>query len=1161
MPKNFVHLHLHSHYSLLDATIRIDELIKQVAALGMPAVALTDHGNLFGAFEFVAAARKQGIRPIIGCELYVAPKSRFDRQGNPYGRSKPYHHLTVLVENETGWHNLMQLSTLSYLEGFYHRPRVDKELLAKHAKGLIALSGCLAGEIPQALAAGDWAKAEGALGEYLEIFGRDNFFLEIQDHRLEEEAAVREGLVALASKSKVRLVATNDCHFHRREDVDAHRVLIGIGQNKTLVQLTSDYAYNDEFYVKSPEEMATLFGDFPQALAETLVIAERCRTSLGEQKPLLPRYPGLPPEMSAEEFLGSKARAGLAKRLKEPRRRRHQEHEYWHRLEYELRVIHEVGFEGYFLIVWDFVNFARQAGIPVGPGRGSAAGSLVSYALEITDIDPLEYGLLFERFLNPERISMPDIDIDFCKRRREEVIDHVRKLYGEENVCQIATFNVLQARSVIRDVGRVMGLSFAETDRIARLIPEVLGVTLEEALAQSPALSELCAKDPKVGQVVAIGRRLEGLARHCGMHAAGVVIAPMPVREIVPLYRTSRDEIVTQFDKDIIEKLGLLKMDLLGLKTLTIMEDTLASIERAGLSRPNLRELTLDDPKVFEIFASGETEGIFQFESSGMKQLLVRTRPERFEDLAALNALYRPGPMNWIADYADRKAGRTPIAYIFPELESILAETYGVIVYQEQVMQIAVEIAGFTMASADTLRKAMGKKIKELIDEQGIAFVEGAVNKGFDRQKVTALWEQIVPFAQYGFNKSHSVAYALVAYQTAFLKAYYPLHFWAATLSSQVDDTDQLALYVNLLRAKGIKLLPPDVNRSQAEFSVEGDAIRVGLAAVKGLGETAVKAILKARQEQGQCKSVVGFLRALPERSINRRVLEALIRSGCLDSIYPHRQVLLENLELLMERAERQRTALAAGQGFLFGLESEEGDGLPDPATLAPIPAQQLLAGERESLGFYLSGHPMERYSKILDTLGVRPIGKLEEVWRSGQREVVVAGLVTGLSHLKTKEKNGQAARSMASFNIEDETGTVRAVAFPAAFDRIHQLLTSGQALRFEATLSKKSQDDKVELVVENASPLEGIERREAKGLRISLHLRNFTNEQRLEELLTILAECEGKLPLRFRLVGESFRAELTPERVRGVDPERAIPRLKQLLGPGTVEFLYNGNS
>ncbi len=1159
MPEPFVHLHLHSHYSLLDATIRLDELTKQVAHMGMEAVALTDHGNLFGAFEFVTTARKHGIHPVVGCELYVAPKSRFDRQGNPFGRHKPYHHLTVLVENETGWYNLMQLSTLSYLEGFYHRPRVDKELLAQYSQGLIALSGCLAGEVPQALLAGDRERAERVVAEFREIFGAQNYFLEVQDHGLPEEAVVREAIQDLSRRTGVPLVVTNDCHFHRREDVDAHRVLIGIGQNKTLQQLASDYAYNDEFYVKSPQEMAELFRDIPEAVARTAEIAKRCRFSFADHKLLLPRYPKLPEETSAEQYLNQLARSGLAKRLAQPQPRRHSDKEYWQRLEYELKVIHDVGFEGYFLIVWDFVDFARTAGIPVGPGRGSAAGSLVSYALEITDIDPLQYDLLFERFLNPDRISMPDIDIDFCKRRREDVIQHVRKLYGEESVCQIATFNVLQARSVIRDVGRVMGMTFGETDRIARLVPETLGVTLEQALHDSPALAELAERDPRVGQLLAIGQRLEGLARHCGMHAAGVVIAPKPVREIVPLYRTNRDEIVTQFDKDVIEKLGLLKMDLLGLKTLTIMDDALKSIELSGEKVPDLRNLSLDDPRVFELFASGDTDGIFQFESSGMRQLLVTTKPNRFEDLAALNALYRPGPMSWINDYASRKAGRTPIVYIFPELEKILAETYGVIVYQEQVMRIAVELAGFTMAAADTLRKAMGKKIKELIDQQGEAFVAGAVAKGYDRAKVQALWEQIVPFAQYGFNKSHSVAYAFVAYQTAYLKVYYPLHFWAATLSSEVDDTDQLAFYVNSLKAKGIPILPPDVNSSRDTFTVEGNAIRVGLAAVKGLGETAAKAILAARQQHGRFTSVVGFLRALPERVANKRVLESLIRSGSLDSLYPHRGVLLDKLDWLLERANHQRQSLAAGQGFLFGLESEEGDGLPAPESVAPMPSQELLAGERETLGFYLSGHPLDRYQNVLQVLGIMPLSQLEKAWEEGEREVTVAGLVSGMAQHKTREKNGHGGRPMASFLLEDQTAAVRAVAFPDAFARLQSLLENGRALRVVATLAKSSRDDKVELRVEDASPLEGIELRKARAVRLTIPLSRFESKERLEELMDALSECEGNLPVRLRLVGESFRAEVLPARVLGVDPEKLQKRLLALLGPGHVEYLYNG--
>ncbi|HPS79732.1 MAG TPA: DNA polymerase III subunit alpha, partial [Thermoanaerobaculaceae bacterium] len=734
MSEPFAHLHLHSHYSLLDSAIRPDELMRQVASLGMSEVALTDHGNLFGAYEFYAAARAAGVRAVLGCEVYVAPASRTVKTPSPHGR-KPYSHLVLLAENQRGWQNLMELVTTGYLEGFYHRPRIDRELLGRHAEGIIGLSACPSGDVASKLLAGDLNAARHSAEELREILGQDSFFLEVQDHGLSDERAVRDGVRRLSESTGIPVVATNDCHFHRREDVEAHRVLIGIGQNKSLAELVHDYAYNDEFYVKSPVEMAGLFGDWPGALARTAEIARRCHVSFASGEYHLPRYP-TPDNCPPETYLEELAQQGLEARLADGRLRRHAPEDYWKRLEFELSVIGAMGFQGYFLVVWEFIRYARESGIPVGPGRGSAAGSVVAYSLRITDIDPLEYDLLFERFLNPDRMSMPDIDIDFCQRRRDEVIAHVKQLYGGENVSQIATFNVLQARSCIRDVGRVMGMSFGETDRIAKLVPETLGITLENAVKESPRLAEAIQAEPDVARLVDIGKKLEGLSRHCGVHAAGVVIAPQPVREIVPLYRTSRDEVVTQFDKDVIEKLGLLKMDFLGLKTLTVIDDTLQSLRAAGVEPPQFERMSLDDPAVYALFRAGDTDGIFQFESSGMRDLLRLVQPARFGELAALNALYRPGPMQWTGEFVDRKHGRQKIVYLFPELAEILEETYGVIVYQEQVMRIAQKIAGFSMARADTLRKAMGKKNKELIDEQGEHFVSGGVAKGFPRDKV-----------------------------------------------------------------------------------------------------------------------------------------------------------------------------------------------------------------------------------------------------------------------------------------------------------------------------------------------------------------------------------------------------------------------------------------
>ncbi len=1155
MAERFAHLHLHSHYSLLDSAIKFDELMRQVGEYGMPAVALTDHGNLFGAYDFYSAARKAGVRPVLGCEAYVAPGSRTERSGNPYGQRKPYHHLVLLAENQRGWYNLMQLVTSAYLEGFYHRPRIDKELLAAHCEGLIGLSACLSGEVATALLAGDQKAAGRAAEEYREILGADDFFLEVQDHGLPEEAVVREGVERVAAATGIGVVATNDCHFHRREDVEAHRVLIGIGQNKTLAEMARDYAYNDEFYVKSPAEMARTFGERAEVLARAAEIAERCKVTFPEGEFHLPRYP-VPEGKLPDDYLEELARDGLQRRLADGRQRRHPEAHYRTRLDSELAIIHEMGFAGYFLVVWDFITYARENGIPVGPGRGSAAGSLVAYSLRITDIDPLEYGLLFERFLNPDRVSMPDIDIDFCQRRRDRVIEHVRSVYGEGNVSQIATFNILQARSCIRDVGRVMGMSFAETDRIAKMVPDAINITLDGALRDSPRLAEAAQASPEVARLIAVGKRLEGLARHCGMHAAGVVIAPRAVREIVPLYRTSRDEIVTQFDKDVIEKLGLLKMDFLGLKTLTVIDDCLHSLEAAGLPVPDFDRTAFDDPEVYDLFCAGDTDAIFQFESSGMRDLLRTVQPRRFDELAALNALYRPGPMQWTAEFADRKHGRQPISYIFPELEEILAETYGVIVYQEQVMRIAVTIAGFSMARADTLRKAMGKKIKELIDEQGEHFIAGGVAKGYPKEKVAALWRQIVPFAQYGFNKSHSAAYAYVAYQTAFLKAHHPLHFWAAMLSSEVANTDKLAAYVAMLAASGIKVLGPDVNASALAFTVEGNAIRVGLAAVKGVGEGASQAIVDARAREGSFKSVAHLLRTVGERAINRKVVECLVRAGAFDSLQQDRGALLAGLDRLVDQATRQRQALEVGQGFLFDLDGEEAG---PPATGAGAASEdELLRGERETLGFYLSGHPLDRWAATLKELRATPIVDLAEVGASGAERAVVGGLVAGLKVRPIKDGRNQGRR-MASFSLEDQTGTVRVVAFPDTYERFEKYISDGAYVLVTATL-RSSDQEHVELALEEAVPLEGIEARKATALRVELDLERFGDRAALEQLHELLLRHEGRMQVRLRLVGGAFQAEMVPNRILGVDPTTLIPALTALLGPGRVEYVFGGN-
>ncbi len=1151
----FVHLHLHTHYSLLDATIHVGELTRQVAALGMPAVAVTDHGNVFGAFQFHRAALAAGVRPVLGCEVYVAPGDHRDRSPVP-GRRKPYDHLVLLAENNRGWRNLMTLVSDAYLEGFYHKPRISKELLSSHSEGLIGLSACLSGEVARAALGRDPAAARRAVEEYREILGPEGFYLEIQNHGLPDEEFVRQRVAELAVATGVPLVATNDCHFHRREDTFAHRVLIGIGSNRTLDEL--EYTYNPEFYVKSAEEMYELFPEHPDACERTAEIAARCHVLFDTDTLHLPRYP-VPEGHRLDSYLAEIADEGLETRLAGGEGRRHPVADYRDRLEHELAVIGKMGFPGYFLVVWDFIRQARERGIPVGPGRGSAAGSVVSYALGITDIDPLEHDLLFERFLNPERISMPDIDIDFCQRRRDEVIEYVRARYGAESVSQIATFNILKARSAVRDVGRVMGMTFGDVDRIAKLIPEDFNITVDQAVKESPQLAELVRGDDDVRVLVQTASRLEGLARHCGVHAAGVVIAPEPLVNLVPLIKTSNGEVCTQFDKDDVETLGLLKMDFLGLRTLTVISDTVESIRRTADPDFDLDAVPFDDPVVYDLFSAGNTDGVFQFESSGMKDVLRKVQPRVFGDIAALNALYRPGPMQFIDDYSERKHSRKAITYIFPELEEILGETYGIIVYQEQVMRIAVRIAGFSMAKADTLRKAMGKKIQEMIDREGENFISGGVANGFPKDKVRRLWEQIVPFAKYGFNKSHSVAYAHVAYLTAYLKAHYPAHFMAAMLTSEVHNTDKLGQYLGRCRQMGLAILPPDINASEPQFTVEGDGIRFGLAAIKGVGEAAVAPILTARSRLGGFESVVHCLRSVPARSLNLKVLECLVKAGCFDQFGLPRQGLLGALPQLVEVTAREREQSELGQGFLFDdMLSESLEGELRGGEEAPD--AERLGWERDVLGFYLSGHPLEAYADQLERFADCRVAELADRFAAGAERVTVGGLVTALKVLPIRKEGPNQGRRMAVWQLEDASGSVRVVAFPDAFERVERLLEPGGAVLVVATI--KGEGEHVELTAEEVASLERVESERAAALRIVLDLDEVA-EAGLEELREYLLEHPGELPVRFELIRRGrFRARLVPPPALTVDPAPATrDGLRALLGSGWCELEFDSRA
>src|SRR5438128_2971509 len=937
---SFVHLHLHTEYSLLDGATRPDALARRVAELGMPACAITDHGNMFGAVEFYHAMNAVGVNPIIGCEMYIAYGSRFDKAGveDQAADAGSNNHLIVLAANDVGYRNLVKLVSAGYTEGFYYKPRIDKELLRAHREGLIVLSSCLKGEVSQNLAGGNYAKAREAALQYKEILGGENFFLEIQDHGIPDQQKIIPMMARLGEEVGLQLVATNDSHYLEKSDAFAHEVLLCIGTGKTLGDERRMKFYSDDFYVKGPDEMRRIFAAHPQAVENTLRIAERVNVKLDVSGLHLPKFP-VPQGFDVTGYFEKIARDGLKNRLDAmaplfaEKRKKHEPRAYWDRLEHEIDIIKRMGFPGYFLVVWDFIKFAKDNGIPVGPGRGSAAGSVVAWSMEITDIDPLDYDLLFERFLNPERISMPDIDVDFCMNRRGEVIDYVRRKYGQDNVAQIITFGTMAARSVVRDVGRVLGLPYGLVDKVAKTIPAGPEVTLPAASKDSPALAEAMKNDKEVERIIEIGSKLEGLARHAGTHAAGVVITPEPVTNYVPLYRTNRDEIVTQFDMRVVEKMGLLKMDFLGLRTLTVIDDALKSILAESGQKIDITSIPLDDPDVYRLFQEGRTKGVFQFESGGMVDVLRRAKPTKFEDLVAFNALYRPGALDAgvVDEYVRRKNGVSKPRYLVPALKEILEETYGVIVYQEQVMQIGRAVAGFSLGDADLLRKAMGKKDKVMMEKQRDKFVTGAAANGYPKQKAAEIFDFIEPFARYGFTKAHAVTYALIAYRTAWLKIHYPRHFMAALMTSEMDRTEQEVKFINETAQMGIEILPPDINESNYSFTVVGRNIRFGLGAVKGVGHSAIESILEARRTIGRFTTLHQFCESVDLRACNKKVIDALIKSGSFDSFGLTRKTLVESLEATADSAQRAKEEKERGQSSLFS-------GAPPP-TAAPVKA------------------------------------------------------------------------------------------------------------------------------------------------------------------------------------------------------------------------------
>jgi|CZKN01.1.fsa_nt_gi DNA polymerase-3 subunit alpha len=1043
---SFVHLHCHTDYSLLDGACDIDQLMQLAVEQKMPAVAMTDHGNLFGAVKFYNAARKAGVHPVIGCEMYVA------RQGHKSRSDGAYNHLVLLCENQEGYRNLIKLVSTAYLDGFYYKPRVDLDLLAQHSKGLIALSACLKGHIAETILSDQYDEAKRLAFTYADIFGKSNYFLEVQDHHLDQDKRLTPQVNRLSQETGLALVVTNDSHYLRRDDARAHEILLCIQTGKMMNDPNRMRWNTPDFYLKTRDEMMELFGELEDAVDRTWEIAQRCNVTLEQIKEPFPKF-DVPEQHTTDTYFEYVARQGFEKRrprLEAMRAKgilKHDLADYAERLDREIRMIQTMKFSGYFLIVWDFIRYARSKGIPVGPGRGSAAGSLVGYAMAITDIDPLQYGLLFERFLNPERVNLPDIDVDFCMNRRGEVIHYVTEKYGREQVAQIITFNTLGARAAIKDVGRVLEIPYADVDKLTKLVPNVLNISLGDAIKQEPGFAE-ARKDPRIDDVLKVALRLEGLSRNCSVHAAGVVISPQPLRELVPLYKTNRDEIVTQFDMNGLEKLSLLKMDFLGLTTLTLIEDALRLIKKRHGVEIIPEDLPLDDAATYEIFCKGFTSGVFQFESQGMRDILLRYKPSRLEDLTALNALYRPGPIQggMVDDFIERKWGRRAVQYDLPELKELLEETYGVIVYQEQVMQISNRLAGYSLGEADLLRRAMGKKKAEAMAKEREHFVQGAVARGFAQRKVEKIFDLMEQFAGYGFNKSHSAAYAYLAFVTAYLKAHYPVDFMAALLTSETGNTLKVVKYINECRAMGITILPPDVNQSEWNFTPDAQApggigIRFGLGAVKNLGQSAVEAIGRAREPLGRFRTIHQFAETVDLGAVNRRMIESLIRAGAMDSMEGTRAQKFAAVEGAMEAGQRAHRDRESGQTGLFG--ELMGGAEPHDPPLPNVPdwtEKDTLAGEKELLGFWVTGHPLDRYQEKISELATRDTASLEGLGKNA--EVALCGVLRGITRKRNKE-----GKPWVALTIEDQQGSVDGMVFASSYERLAPQVVEDQAV------------------------------------------------------------------------------------------------------------------
>ena len=1117
MANKFVHLHCHTDYSLLDGACHIPRLMEIAANHEWPAVAITDHGNLFGAVSFYTAARKIGINPIIGCEVYTV-----NGDHRRHDADMRYHHLVLLCKNEKGYRNLIDLVSTAYLEGFYYKPRISKDLLARHSEGLICLSACLRGDVQEALLHRSYEDGRKIAYDYLDIFGKENFYLEFQDHGLDLDKQLIPAQLRLARETGIPLVATNDAHYLTKADSRAHEALLCVQTGKTLSDPKRLRFGSKEFYLKTRQEMAALLDGDEAPLDRTWEIAQMCNLKLEPVSDPFPQFT-VPKEHTIHTYFEYAARQGFEARRSRLEALAHRGElrmplpAYEERLDHEIKVIQRMQYSGYFLIVWDFIRYARSKGIPVGPGRGSAAGSLVAYAMSITDIDPLQYGLLFERFLNIERESMPDVDIDFCMNRRGEVIQYVTEKYGREQVSQIITFNTMATKAAIKDVGRVMDMSYGQVDRLTKLVPDVLKIKLDEAIRQEPRLGEAMREDRRVKKMIEIAKRLEGVARNPSVHAAGVVISPQPLKKLVPIYKTSKDEIVTQYDMNSLELMGLLKMDFLGLTTLTIIEDTFRWIKQRTGKQLSHDSIPLDDAKTYALISEGMTSGVFQFESKGMRDICRRYKPERLEDLCALNALYRPGPIQggMIPDFIDRKHGRKPVKYLLPEIEPLLKETYGVIVYQEQVMQIANVVAGYSLGEADLLRRAMGKKKPEVMAVQRDRFLSGARERGFPEAASAKLFDLMAQFAGYGFNKSHSAAYGFLAYVTAYLKTHYTVEFMSALLTAELNSASKIWLYLNECRDLGIEILPPDIATSFWDFTPSGDrAIRFGLGAIKNVGKGAVDSIVEARKGRKHgFRSLFQFCEAVDWGRLNRRMLESAIKAGALDRLEGNRAQLVAALDAAIEAGQRAHRDRETGQSGLFGDWGTEivGEalGLPELDEWEDL---EKLAHEKAMLGFYVTGHPLDAYGEQIEELEATESSALAE--RQNNDEVALCGILHSIQRRRNRE-----GRPWASAVLEDREGSVELLVFANQFEKLMGQLVVDRPVYLKGTVRADDDEGARRVSVAEMVPLANA--RLPQPTQISLTLTLNGKEQaasRAQRLLELVGAYPGETDVRLRL-------------------------------------------